>query len=202
MCEPTSATLAYVAIASSVAAAGMSAYGMYQQGQQQKKMADYQSAIARNNAIRAEYMAQDALDRGKIAEQQQRLRGRLLLGQMRASLAGSGVDINEGSAVEMQVDQAGINALDALNVRNNAEREAQNYRIQASDFNSQSDMYSVAGRNAAANGTWGAASSVMAGVGNVAGKWYSFDRGGAFSSQGLGDYNGGFTRNPGGIDAQ
>jgi len=175
-------TLAYVSIAATVAAAGMSAYGMYQQGQQQKKQAEYQSAVARNNAMRAEYMAQDAQQRGIIAEQQQRLKGRLLLGSMRASQASSGVDINEGSALDLQVSQAGVNELDALNVRNNAEREAQNYRLQASDFTGQAGLYQFAGNNAASNGAWGAAGSLLGGVGSVAGKWYAFDKAGAFGS--------------------
>lgn len=184
MCGPAAvvpAWVAYASVAATVASTAMTAYGMYQQGQNQKKEAAYKSAIANNNAIRAGYMADDALARGKIAESQQRLRGRLLIGQMRSQLAGTGQDINEGSAMEMVVDQAGVNELDALNVRNNAEREAQNYRLQATDFDSQSNLLTFQGNNAAKAGMMGAAGSVLGGAGDVAGKWYNFNKAGAFS---------------------
>lgn len=183
-------TAAYVAIAATVASTAMSAYGMYQQGQQQKAQSAYQSAVARNNATRAEYMAQDALKRGQIAESQQRLKGRLILGQMRAVQAGNGADINEGSAMELQTSQAGVNELDALNVRNNSEREAQNYRMQASDFTGQAGLYDFQGSNAASNGAWGATGSLLAGTGSVAGKWYTMDKAGAFNG-GAGTRGGG-----------
>lgn len=194
MCGPAVAVpawVAYASVATAVASTAMTAYGMYQQGQQQKAQAEYQSAVARNNAMRAEYMAQDAQQRGVIAEQQQRLRGRLLLGSMRASQASSGVDINEGSALDLQVSQAGANELDALNVRNNAEREAQNYRLQAADYTGQAGLYQYAGNNAASNGMWGAAGSLLGGVGSVAGKWYAFDKAGAFNSTPSGGSSGG-----------
>lgn len=169
MCSLIAATLAATA-----ASGAMSAYGQIQAGNAAKSQAGYQAAIQRNNAIRADYAAQDALTRGKEAEKRQRIKGRLLIGQMRAVLGGSGQVIDTGSAGELVIDQSGTNELDALNVRANAAREAYGYRTQAGNFRSQAGLTQLAGNNAASNSKFQAAGTLLSTGGKVAGQWYSF----------------------------
>lgn len=176
--DDTMCGIAEASLALSAASGIMGAYGQYQEGQARQDQYNYQAAVQRNNAIRAEYLAEDAIERGKEAERQERLRGRLLLGRIRAAAASSGQVVDEGSVGELVIDQAGINELDALNVRNNAEREAANYRLRASDMTSEAGALQIAGSNAASQGRTGAATSLIGGAGKVASKWYDFDRSG------------------------
>jgi hypothetical protein len=171
------------AAAVGIAAVGamMSAYGMYQQGQQQAAMNEYQSAVASNNAIIAnqqaqiqERSAQDALDRGRIEEQQHRLKVSQMMGSQRAATAANGILVDSGSASDILGDTAAMGEMDALTIRSNAEREAYSARIGA--WNSQakatqlmgdSAMYGVAASNASSNGAWGAGSSLLSSAGSI-----------------------------------
>ena len=184
MCEPT--TMAYVAVAASVASGAMTAYGQVQQGKQAKAMANYQSQVASNNAKRAEYLAEDALKRGEEAEHQQRLKGRLLVGQMRAVLGSSGQVIDEGSAGDLVIDQAAVNELDALNVRSNYEREAYGYRAEAANFESEASLFQLEGSNAQRSANLAAAGTLLSTAGDVAGKWYGFSSDGVFGGSSRG----------------
>ena len=182
MCEP-----ATIALAATAASGVMQAYGQMQQGKAAKAEANYRAALQRNNATRAEYAAQDALERGSEAERQQRVKGRLLLGQMRAVLGSSGQVVDEGSAGELVVDQAGISEQDALTVRSNAEREAFGFRTQAQDFRSEAGLTEMAGANAARSSKFAAAGTLLSTGGTVASQWYGFKKAGAFGGGG-GDF--------------
>lgn len=172
--------IAEASLAATVLGGVTSAYGQIQQGKAAKSQADYEAAIQRNNAIRADFLAEDAIERGKINEQQQRLRGRLLIGQMRAVLASSGQVIDEGSAGQLIEDQAGISELDALNVRNIAKREAQGFRIQSTNFESSANLTRLSGESARRASRTAAAGTLLSSGGKVASKWYQFEREGAF----------------------
>jgi hypothetical protein len=168
MCGVAEGALALAAVSTA-----MGAYGMYAQGQQQKAQAEYQAAVANNNAIIAEQNAQDALQRGRVEEQQHRLKVAQMKGTQRSVLAASGVQVDTGSALDVVADTAMMGELDALTIRNNAEREAYQHRMQASNYQAESGLYSLAARNAARNGAWGAATSLLGGAAQV-GMNYSY----------------------------
>ncbi len=173
-------TMAALSIAGTVISGFMQMQAQKEQGKSAQAEAEYKAAIDRNNAIRAEYMAEDAIARGKQEESQERLRGRLLLGQMRTVLAGSGQEVGQGSAGDLVIDQAGTNELDAQIVRNNAAREAQEYRIRGGQFESQANLTSLAGANAKRSADRSATSTLIGTGMSVANKWYQFDRKGAW----------------------
>ncbi|MFJ1336758.1 hypothetical protein ACIKP7_01300 [Pseudomonas caricapapayae] len=83
------------------------------------------------NAQFANQAADDAVARGEFESDQQRLQTRAAIGSQRAGFAANGVDVNSGSAAEIQDDTAALGELDALTIRNNAAREAWGYRTQA-----------------------------------------------------------------------
>lgn len=182
MCEPS--TLAAVSLATTVAGGALTAYGQIQQGKSAQAEANYKAAVQRNNAIRANYLAEDAISRGKEEERQERLRGRLLIGQMRAVLGGSGQVVDEGSAGDLVVDQAEANEMNALTVRNNAAREAQEFRIAASNSETEASLLRFSGANARSNSQGAAFGTVLGTAGRVAGKWYEFRNSGAFATTG------------------
>lgn len=138
MCEPV--TLTATAIALSAAAAGATAYGVHKQAKAEKAAKNYAAGVSRNNAIIAENLAKDALDRGDIAEKQHRLRVSELKGKQKSVFAASGVDLSYGTPVDVFSDTEALGEFDALTIRNNAERESQRFKLQAYNDTVQGDL--------------------------------------------------------------
>ena len=107
-----------------IAAAVVSAYSAYQQGQTAKKIANY-------NAKMAEYSAEDAVKRGSIEADQQRARARQLAAQQRAVMGASGVESDTGTLGNVLQQTATLGELDARQIEANAQREAWGMRSQA-----------------------------------------------------------------------
>lgn len=138
------ATAALAVVAGGTA---MSAYGQMKSGSDTNKLFQQNSQIA-------EYQAQDAEARGKVSEKLSRRQTEQVIGAQRTSLAGQGVDVNRGSALDVQADAAYLGELDALTIRNNAAKEAWGYRMQASDLTQR-------GKNAKREGEWGAYTTIL-----------------------------------------
>lgn len=103
------------------------------------------------NAQFANQAADDAVARGEFESDQQRLQTRAAIGSQRAGFAANGVDVNSGSAAEIQDDTAALGELDALTIRNNAAREAWGYRTQAQ----QNVLAASTARSSAKSGMFG-----------------------------------------------
>jgi hypothetical protein len=181
MCEPT--TIAAVATGLQIAGTVTSTYGAYQRSKAEKQAYEYQSAVARNNAMISEQQAQDALQRGQTAEARQRMKTAQLKGAQRASLAARGISLDEGSALNILDDTDYFGELDALAVRENAAREAYGYRVQGSNYSSNAAMMRA---RADMESPYGAAfTSLLTGSGAVADSWYKRSSSGT-STQGGG----------------
>src|ERR1035437_3306157 len=108
-----------------------SAIGAYTGGQATAQATNYQAAIARNNQTVAEQNAQYDITSGNAQEQAQRQKTAQIIGMQRSGMAANGVDIGSGTPARIQESQAATGELDALTIRNNAARQAYNYRTQA-----------------------------------------------------------------------
>lgn len=173
--------IAEASLAASIIGAATQAYGQVQAGKAARAEANYKAAIQRNNSIRAEYLADDAIERGKEEKRKAALRGRLLIGAARASLAANGIEVDTGSAGDLILDQQAVNSLDVFTAENNAEREAQEFIIRAQQFESEASLSELSGANAARNAQFQAGGTLLTGAGKVASKWYQFDKEGAFN---------------------
>lgn len=151
-----------IALGLAVTSTAMAAYGSYQTGK-------YNEKVAENNAITAEYQAEDAEQRGELAEKQRRLEIEQLKGQQRASIASSGFVVGEGSAADVLTDTAALGEQDVLAIKSNAAREAWAYRVQATNSRSQ-------GQLARYEGNYQAGASLISGGASVADKWYRYNR--------------------------
>lgn len=98
---------------------------------QQRQAGEATAAANLQNAAFAEQAALDATRRGEFESDQSRIANRELIGAQRAGFAANGVDVNSGSAANLQDDAAALGELDALTIRNNAAREAWGYRTQS-----------------------------------------------------------------------
>lgn len=99
--------------------------GQRQQANAIEDQADFEAQLA-------ELAAEDAVSRGNLAARQRERQARRTIGAQRAALAANGVDVNSGTAADLQADEAALGALDAQTIRNNAAREAWGYRAQSS----------------------------------------------------------------------
>lgn len=92
------------------------------------------------NAKIADFQAEDALERGDIAASRVRAEGRRIKGSQRVAAAAQGIDVNSGSAAEIQDDTELFSELDANTIRSNAYREAFGYKIDAINSRGRGEM--------------------------------------------------------------
>lgn len=161
---------ANISIGASIAGTLVSSYGAYQQSRAAKQSASYNRTVAENNAKVAEWQAEDAIDRGRIREQEQRRKVTQLKGQQRAQLAATGFDVGEADALDILSDTAEFGELDALTVRSNAEREAYEARVRGINQTAQADLFQAQADNQ--NPALAAGTTLFAGAGSVADRWY------------------------------
>lgn len=168
----SAATMATVSTVASIAGLGMSAIGAYNQSKASKAAYEYQAAVANNNATMAEYKARDAITRGQSAEVAQRMRTAGLKGTQRANLAARGLDLGEGSALDILAGTDYMGEADALTIRDNASREAWGYRNNAASSSADAGMYGS--RASAESPGTAAATSLLTSAGTVASGWYRY----------------------------
>jgi len=167
-------SVALASLALTAVSAGVTTYATLEAGKAQKKSADYEADVAANNAIRANRMAEDARERGRIAEGQVRERTKQVVGQQRAGAAARGVLVDEGSALAQTLDTVEIGELDALTTRVNAEREAIGREDQATDFRNQAELTRYNGASAKSGSQLAAVGTALGGAGTVSSRWYKF----------------------------
>lgn len=123
MCEPT--TIAYgVGLA-------LTAIGGVQSYRAQRAAADTAEEIGERNAALGRMRGEQERQTGNIEEEKHLRKVRQMLGAQRAQQAANGLDINSGSALDLQAETAGFGAADALNIRTNALRRAWGFEADA-----------------------------------------------------------------------
>lgn len=140
MCEPV--TLAVIGL-------GLTAVGGYQQYQAQRANADYQEQVGERNAEIGRRQAAQERDIGNIDEERHLRKVRQMLGAQRAQQAANGLDINTGSALDLQAETAGFGAADASTIRSNALRRAWGLDVGAVNDLNAGRAEAAASRNAA-----------------------------------------------------
>lgn len=147
-------SMAYVAVAITVVAAAVSAYGQYTAGENAKEAADY-------NAKVNDEKARDSLQRGADEASDIRARARRVASAQNESFAMSGVEGNTGTSLLLLQETAGMGELDALRTVNNSKREAWG-------FKSQSELDRFEGRSAKQAGIIGATGTMLNAAGSAA----------------------------------
>lgn len=131
---------------------GMSAVGgAFSQANAIAGQAQYQQKVAEINSKIADFQATDALQRGGQAAARALGRSSQAVSSERASAAGQGINVNTGSAADIQDQTGAMGRLDALTIQNNAMREAFGYKSQAASYTAQGQFAGIAGQNAYAN---------------------------------------------------
>jgi len=155
-----------------------STYSAAQQSAAQKKALDYSAKVAENNARLAEQQAHDAVLRGQTEAARLQLKSRQLKGTQKAELAARGIDLGEGSALNILTDTDFMGKIDSNTAIDNAAKEAWGYENQAGDYRANAEAYRTRAK-AESPGMVGF-STLLTGAGGVAKSWYDFKEKGAF----------------------
>lgn len=123
--------------------------------------------IARNNAIISRQNAAQAAAAGEVRAETQGLRNRAQMGALKAGQAASGVDVNTGSAADVQASAAMIGAHDMAMIRSNAARQAYGYQTEALGQEQQSKMYRKGAKIAPWEGAFNAVGSLLGASSNI-----------------------------------
>jgi hypothetical protein len=147
----------------------------------QEQSAQYNAQVARNNQIIANQNTSIALQQGQQQEENKRIQTGEMLGAIEAGEAASGVNPNEGSALNVRTSAAETGELDALTIRYNANLNTRNSAYMAQMYGSQAQLDTT-------HGEWGAMSSLLGGASSVSNKWLQYQMSGVpgFGSSGGG----------------
>ena len=144
------------------AAIGLAGSMMQAQGQTQN--AEFQSGMMGQNANFKLRTADETINAGNTSADWQRVRAGQAVGTQRSVQAANGIDVNSGSAAQLQDDTAMLGELDALTIQNNAAREAYGYRVQA-----KQDILNAS--QTVQNGKTAAKGSILGGIGGAFGSF-------------------------------
>lgn len=143
---------------------GMALVGGLMGAQSANQQGDFQSGMLTKNAAYKNQAATETEMAGDTAADWQRVRTGQAVGTQRAAQAANGIDVNTGSAAQLQDDTSMIGELDALTIQNNAAREAYGYRVQANQ-----DLQNA--RQARTNARTAATGSILGGFGKAFGSF-------------------------------
>jgi len=177
MCEPTTIMLG-VGMAVSALGSVAAAQGQSAQGKATNRAAQYRATVAENNAKIREADASNAF----LAKRQEAGQRGIKAGADRAKFvagkAGGGVQVGDGSVVDVAGDITAIGSLDQLSISHQGLRQRQNLLNEATNLRAGAALTRVEGQNAEIAGNSKAGSTLLSGLGkatqSVAGKWDRF----------------------------
>ena len=166
-----------IMVVGTVASSAISTTSAIQQGNAAKAQYKYQAKVAKENADIAQENANRERQQGIEEARLQRLKAAQNVASQTSAMAANGIDVTQGTPVDLLGDTAMWGEMDALNTLANSESRAQAFEAQANNFQNQSRLDSLAGQNAYKAGQLNAISSGLNGITNtmsVAQKWYGF----------------------------
>ena len=131
----------------------------------------YQSSMAWYNAAIAKQNQKYAFDVGEQQAERQGIAGAAQAGQIKAAQGASGVDVNTGSAKQVQDSQHLVSQMDLNTIREKAAKTAYDFSVRAVNYENQAKGYDIAAKNAQTEGKIGMVSSLIGAAGSVASKW-------------------------------
>lgn len=149
---------------------GATLYSGYTQRQQANAQGRVARQTANYNARLQENEAQRVRNVGIEEENKQRRMTAEMLSNQRAQLGAAGVQLNTGSALQLQEDTVNLGEVDALRIRRNYADEAKSME-QGAVLTRNEGAQARAGYRASGSAAF--TNSVLSAGGTVASKWYS-----------------------------
>jgi len=160
-----------VGMGATLAGGLLSAYGNEKQGSAEQSMYNYKAQVAKINADIDRQNASWARTKGETEATQYGMKAAQQRGQIRAAQGASGIDVNTGSAKEVQRSQEKIKDIDMAQIRSNAAKVAYDYDTKAVMDENQATLDTMAGKYAKQAGDIKAAGSILGTVSTVSSKW-------------------------------
>jgi len=134
MCEP----MTIIALSAAVLGGVMTA-------KSQKDQGDFTEAMGKRNAQTEQAKADEAIRIGAIDEERQRTQTKQIMGEQRAGMASTGLEVDSGSFGDILADTAKFGELDAQTIRANALKDAWGFKGEATNSLLQGSMAGRAG---------------------------------------------------------
>lgn len=165
-------TMSALPVYLAVAGTAMQAYSAARNSASNKAAYNYQAAVSRNNAMIAEWNAQDAARRGEQDLIEQQRRTAALSGNQRATFASRGIDMSEGSALNILSDTEYLSNQDQLTLKDNTAKAVWQAKMQAYNEGTNAELLQM--RSDAENPLFSGGASLLTGAGSVADRWYKY----------------------------
>jgi hypothetical protein len=174
--------LAGAALGLGLAGAGISAIGTLNAGEAQQKASAYQAQVATNNATIANQNAEYATQAGQSAAAQQGAKNRSLMGQIVSGQAANNIDVNTGSAVDVQATARETGQLNAEQTVQNAALQNYGYRTQATGFQAQAGLETATANEAVPAAELSASGGLLSSASSLGSQWTKLSTAGALGS--------------------
>jgi len=117
--------------ASSGGKAVSSMLGAWSESEAIKMQGEFQQSQYEFNRKIGEYKAEEAIKMGEEEVTRHKRQVKQMIGSQRVALAAQGIEIESGSALDIQAETAMLGAMDEITIRNNALRSALGYKMGA-----------------------------------------------------------------------
>ena len=165
-----------------VAAVAVAAYSAYSSASAQGAAAHYQSQVAANNATIAQQNANYAIAAGEEKAQMTSMQNAARIGQIKAAIGANNIDVNSGSAADVQTSQREIGKLDEETTMNNALLQAYGYQVQGTGFTAQAGLDTATAGQAPVAEAGGISGSLLSGAKAIPASWLGSGIGGSGGS--------------------
>lgn len=160
---------ASLAIEATVASAVVGGAGQVMSGYAANNAAKFNAGMSMNNATIAKQNSELAGQIGTAKAERSEMKTAAQIGATTASQGASGVKIGSKSFQDVRESEQKIGALEAMNIRSNAAREAYGFKVQEVSDVAQAKQYKAEGKAAVIGGYMGAAESALGAAAKVAG---------------------------------
>lgn len=164
--------MTWAPVALAAVGTAMQAYSAYSTSATNKAAYNYQAAVSRNNAMIAEWNAKDVARRGEQDLIDHQRKTAALMGNQRATFAGRGIDMSEGSALNILSDTEYLSKQDELTLKDNTAKAVWQAKMQAYNEGSNAELLQM--RSDAENPLFSGGASLLTGAGTVADRWYKY----------------------------
>lgn len=163
MCFQALAAIPGLAGAAQLVGVGLGVVGSLASASAQSAAAKASAQQNQNNAIIAQRNAEDARQRGIVAQQDIQMRNKARIGSQLNQLSEKNISVSSGSPLDILGDTAMFGKLDELTTKNNSEREAISYETQAYNYRAQADIDTLSAKSATNAGMLNAFSTALGG---------------------------------------
>lgn len=173
----SASTTANMSLALQAGGAATGAVGSYYSARSQSSSLSYQAAMADTNARLAERSAQQEQYKGQREVAGLTLKAGQLKGAQRAAMAANGIDLGEGSAIDVLTSTDVMKEIDANTTTANAVRSAWGYRTQGTNY--QNEALTKRASAESISPLMSGASSLLGSASSISASYYTMKKAGA-----------------------